>query len=356
VGTMAQKAPEKVQTKSAPAPRAHAEQIREMSPLQRLQRTMGNQGLQRALQAHMRDTKENAAVKPLMRGDAPVGLQPKLTINTPGDAHEQEADRVADTVMRMADPQHSSPGGEGKRIDGQSSQPAAQIMRAPAGGSGGAVAPPIVHDVLRSPGQPLDAATRAFMEPRFGRDFGQVRVHTDARAAESAAAIDARAYTANRNIVFGSGEYTPTAPKGRDLLAHELAHTVQQSRNEKERHIQRQHLPHETKLQGLDPTSNPAQGFMERQSRLPSQTESYQIRPAAQPDPTAWQTDTLSNGNPAYYKTKAEAVERSHRIGPQWEQTEVESFQQAGKAYWRVRMRGTRTVMNFVTLLRKFES
>src|ERR1043166_887202 len=79
MGTLAQKAPEKVQTKSAPAPRAHAEQIREMSPLQRLQRTMGNQGLQRALQAHMRDTKENAAVKPLMRGDAPVGLQPKLT-------------------------------------------------------------------------------------------------------------------------------------------------------------------------------------------------------------------------------------------------------------------------------------
>lgn len=89
--------------------------------------------------------------------------------------------------------------------------------------------PTIVHDVLRSPGQGLDAATRMFMEPRFGRDFSQVRVHADGRAAESARAINARAYTVGRDIVFGAGEYGPREAAGQKLLAHELAHTVQQA-------------------------------------------------------------------------------------------------------------------------------
>lgn len=70
-------------------------------------------------------------------------------------------------------------------------------------------APPIVHEVLRSPGQPLDPTTRAFMEPRFGHDFSQVRVHTDAKAAESARAVDALAYTVGRDVVFGAGNYLP---------------------------------------------------------------------------------------------------------------------------------------------------
>jgi hypothetical protein len=88
--------------------------------------------------------------------------------------------------------------------------------------------PPVVHDVLRSPGQPLDAATRAHMEPRFGCDFSRVRVHTDARAAESARAVHALAYTVGRDVVFGPGQYAPGTQVGRRLLAHELAHTVQQ--------------------------------------------------------------------------------------------------------------------------------
>jgi hypothetical protein len=90
--------------------------------------------------------------------------------------------------------------------------------------------PPIVHEVLRSPGQPLDPAAHAFMDPRFGYDFSHVRVHTDEKAAESARAVDALAYTVGRQIVFGSGQYAPTAPAGRRLLAHELAHTLQQDR------------------------------------------------------------------------------------------------------------------------------
>lgn len=88
--------------------------------------------------------------------------------------------------------------------------------------------PPIVHEVLRSPGQPLDAATRAFMEPRFGHNFSQVRVHTDAKAVESARVVDAFAYTVGRDVVFGAGQYAPQTLSGQRLLAHELTHVVQQ--------------------------------------------------------------------------------------------------------------------------------
>jgi len=92
--------------------------------------------------------------------------------------------------------------------------------------------PPVVHDALNSPGQPLDAGTRAFMEPRFGHDFSQVRVHTDAKAAESAQAVNALAYTVGRDIVFGEGEYALGTGKGRRLMAHELTHTIQQSQRQ----------------------------------------------------------------------------------------------------------------------------
>jgi hypothetical protein len=90
-------------------------------------------------------------------------------------------------------------------------------------------APPIVHEVLRSPGQPLDPVTRAHMEPRFGHDFSRTRVHADRRAAESARAVDALAYTVGQDIAFAAGQYSDS-PGGRKLLAHELAHVVQQSR------------------------------------------------------------------------------------------------------------------------------
>ena len=85
-----------------------------------------------------------------------------------------------------------------------------------------------VDDVLRAPGQPLDAATRAFMETRFGHDFSQVRVHADAGAAEAARSAHALAYTVGRQVVFGAGRYAPATAAGRRLLGHELAHVVQQ--------------------------------------------------------------------------------------------------------------------------------
>ncbi|MBZ0170216.1 hypothetical protein MELA_00262 [Candidatus Methylomirabilis lanthanidiphila] len=110
------------------------------------------------------------------------------------------------------------------------------LQRAPSPSTGegwgeGATVPPIVHEVLRSPGQPLDPATRAFMEPRFGHDFSQVRVHTDTKAAESTRAVNALAYSVGHNIVFGAGRYPANSLEGTYLLAHELAHVLQSSKS-----------------------------------------------------------------------------------------------------------------------------
>src|SRR5215217_1849299 len=105
---------------------------------------------------------------------------------------------------------------------------ASRLRRHSTGQGEPSTTPPIVHEVLRSPGQPLDPATRAFMEPRFGQDFGRVRVHTDARAAEAVQAVDALAYTVGKDVVFGAGQYAPDASMGSQLLAHELTHVLQQ--------------------------------------------------------------------------------------------------------------------------------
>lgn len=88
--------------------------------------------------------------------------------------------------------------------------------------------PPIVNQVLDSSGQPLDASTRSFMEPRFDHDFSGVRVHTDTRAAESAEAVNAHAYTVGNDVVFAPGQYQPGTESGNAVLAHELSHVVQQ--------------------------------------------------------------------------------------------------------------------------------
>lgn len=97
--------------------------------------------------------------------------------------------------------------------------------------SGSKGAPPIVNDVLHSPGQSLAAGTRSFMEARFGHDFSRVRIHTNDKAAKSAKAISAQAYTFGRDIVFGKGKYNPQTFEGKNLLAHELTHVVHQAQS-----------------------------------------------------------------------------------------------------------------------------
>lgn len=137
----------------------------------------------------------------------PSNLQRKLVIGRADDPLEHEADRVSGQVMRMPEPGPST-----------SAVPVAKA----------GAAPPIVHDVLHEPGQPLDQATRAFFEPRFGHDFSQVRIHTGSKASASAKAINALAFTGGNNIVFAHERYQPNNTSGQRLLAHELVHTLQQ--------------------------------------------------------------------------------------------------------------------------------
>jgi len=104
----------------------------------------------------------------------------------------------------------------------------AELNQSTAGHSAIGQAPPVVQEVLQSSGRSLDPASRAFFEPRFGADLGHVRLHTDAKSAESAFAVNALAYTVGQDIVFAAGRYSPDNESGLALLAHELAHTVQQ--------------------------------------------------------------------------------------------------------------------------------
>jgi len=102
------------------------------------------------------------------------------------------------------------------------------MMRKEAAPGGPRLAPPMVAEVVRSPGQPIDPATRAWMERSFGFDFSAVRLHADPRAAESARQVNAQDYTVGRDVVFAAGQLNPASAEGRRLLAHELAHVVQQ--------------------------------------------------------------------------------------------------------------------------------
>lgn len=106
-----------------------------------------------------------------------------------------------------------------------------RLQRSGANSAQPVLAPPIVQEVLRSPGQPLARDPRALMESRFGHDFSQVRVHTDARSARSAQAVEALAFTSGDDIVFAPGQYAPNTATGKHLLAHELVHVMQQRSN-----------------------------------------------------------------------------------------------------------------------------
>ena len=154
-------------------------------------------------------------------------VQTKLAVSLPGDELENEADRIAEEVLRVPPPalrnptqrQTNTPKEEGIKIQTKANSSPT---------SGRQAIPAAVHDVLGRPGQPLDPTVRLSMETSFGHDFRHLRVHTDSLAAESARAVSARAYTVGHNIVFGSGEYAPHSEAGRLLLAHELVHAIQQ--------------------------------------------------------------------------------------------------------------------------------
>jgi len=176
-------------------------------------------------------------------------IQAKLKVSEPGDAYEQEADRVADHVMRMADPSPEaqvtsglstphvqrmcSECDEEKEEKKKSDEESGTVQAKEVAGS----SPPVPEAVeshlssIRDGGQPLSESERDFFEPRFGQDFSQVRVHADRQANESAQSVNALAYTIGQHIVLGIGRYEPGTDKGRSLLAHELVHVVQQRRH-----------------------------------------------------------------------------------------------------------------------------
>src|SRR5512146_1920634 len=137
-------------------------------------------------------------------------LQAKLKVGAPNDRYEQEADRMAEQVMRMPDlvlKVNAAPATvQRKCAECKEEDETRQLQRKESTAAAG-MAPPIVHEALSSAGHPLDAATRAFMEPRFGHDFSQVRIRADADAARAARAVSAKAFTVGSDLVFGEGEY-----------------------------------------------------------------------------------------------------------------------------------------------------
>ena len=214
-------------------------------------------------------------------------IQAKLRIGAPNDRHEQEADRVADQVMRM-------PEQEPAMIDGLHGPQIVQRTCAACTGAGrlcpecdeelqrqpkeqgkefqgGAesastptVPPPLEANIrsMRGRGKPLTASQRGFFEPRFGMDFSAVRVHSGPFAGELARSLNARAFTLGSEIVFGRAEYNPGSSAGLNLLAHELTHVIQQ-RSNSEQAVQRE------PASGTNPGASPGTAVDNRVSEIP---------------------------------------------------------------------------------------
>ncbi len=182
-----------------------------LHPIAHLQQTIGNHGVQRLLRSR--------------------AIQAKLAISQPGDIYEQEADRVADQVMRIPEPAlqpscSTCAAGGSTCVECQPPRKPLVQRNAEQGAASSAFVP---DDFLRDlgPGEPLGSNSRAFFEPRFGHDFSNVRVHTGANAAASARSVGALAYTVGNDVVFSQGSGAVNARNR--LLAHELTHVVQQT-------------------------------------------------------------------------------------------------------------------------------
>ena len=161
---------------------------------------------------------------------APIAIPPKLAVDTPRDTDEREPIHIAEQMMRVPQRklQRTCACGGGCPRCQMDEDRRLQTRHVASSESEQTAAPPIVEQALANGGGSLPDGLRADMERRFGRDFGHVRLHTHALAAESAAAVVARAYTVGPDVVFAAGEYAPDTEAGRRLIAHELAHVVQQ--------------------------------------------------------------------------------------------------------------------------------
>lgn len=195
-------------------------------PLLRLQRSHGNQTVQR-----------------LMAEWSEPETRSEMRVGRPDDEYEREADRIAEQVMRMPEetavqpvrvtqpaPRQTTPSPDSllTREDEYRKVAANPKLQRDAAEPPSGTVPAEVHKVLRMPGRPLDPVTRGFMEERFGHDFSRVRVYTGTTAERSARAVNARAYTVGNDVIFDAGRFSPRTQEGRRLIAHELTHVVQQ--------------------------------------------------------------------------------------------------------------------------------
>jgi uncharacterized protein DUF4157 len=265
---------------------------------------------------------QHANVQSILHGSR---IQPKLRVGQPNDKYEQEADRVAEQVMRMPAPQLSfsaddpPPGSganlhsgtvqracaacsgeykaaenESRSVDPANLCPKCQtqeqglvqsklitllVQRQESLGelqddaliqtkTNRDVTPEVTPSIdtsiqsLKGGGQPLSKRERGFFEPRIGADFSNVRVHSDSRAAGLTRSINARAFTHGHNVVFGAGEYSPNTAPGRKLLAHELTHVVQQSsRGQTQTYIQRDVSEGDVETEDVSGSVEPAPDF-----------------------------------------------------------------------------------------------
>jgi hypothetical protein len=215
-------------------------------------------------------------------------IQTKLWVNSLGDEYEQEADAIAEKIMRIPDkgPVISNPSpvkiqrkcatcGKEEEIEEDNDietdetqtiqrkcvaceEEEKQLQRKQSNNAAPAVSGN-VQQVIRSEGQPLDQSTRAFMETRFGFDFGKVQIHNNSLAHQSAKDINALAYTHQHHIAFAAGQYQPQTETGKKLLAHELTHTLQQDVHNIRRQVK------------FDNTHAPSTKFIVDNDTLPSE-------------------------------------------------------------------------------------
>lgn len=242
-----------------------------VNPTLHLQRTIGNQAVQQLLERRTEDIKGDSPATDFtrhghdssqvqMNSKLPLKIQTKLTVSTPTDKYEQEADQVADAVMagKTLPVGRISQGVQRKlyRVELRpedmvdSMVPGTELPQAgspeevqrSASKETATVSPDFEQSLRQGTqcgGEALSSSTQSFMGSQFGRNFSSVRVHSDTRANSLAREVNARAFTLNNEIFFAKSQYQPDSQEGRHLLAHELTHVVQQSEGRLSRQIQR---------------------------------------------------------------------------------------------------------------------
>lgn len=244
--TFAQKQNSTKQAESIGGTREHPGKIHGMRSMPLARNMVGNHAPQGVSEEHQATIPGHDFSRIPVHARAPVTVQPKLTIGSPGDRYEREADHVADWVMSAADSGRgeistgstsnvhrncsSCEGDMGGQEVEQEEEERLQLKAAGTSGNMSSSAESMVSGI-RSGGTPLPAGERTFFEGRFRRSFSDVRIHTDARADAASQAIGARAFTLGRHVAFADGEYRPKTEAGRWLMAHELTHTIQQAQD-----------------------------------------------------------------------------------------------------------------------------